>query len=195
MTENRFSQNPQIALAISDLRAGVRVEQNFRRVFEYYYKPLHGFFRRKNFSAEDAQELTQETFLRVFNKIEQYRGEAPFEAWLWQIAANTYRKKIAARDASKRSGATVSLDEESGEHFLPDESQATPLDDVLHGEQREQLRAAISELPEQMRKCISLRVFQDLSYQEIAVVLQISAQTVKAHLFQARGRLRARLGA
>jgi RNA polymerase sigma-70 factor (ECF subfamily) len=56
-----------------------------------------------------------------------------------------------------------------------------------------QVRGAMEELPEQMRKCVMLRVYQELSYQEIAVVLRLSVETVKTHLHQARQRLRIRL--
>jgi RNA polymerase sigma-70 factor (ECF subfamily) len=191
------AQHPHLEQAIAELRQGIDAEQNFRRVFDFYYRPVHGFFQRKFFSAEKADDLTQETFLRVYNKIGQFRGDAPFEAWLWQIAANLYRKSLARQYTLKRAGEIVSLDDESGAgsgDYLEDKIDATPLDAVLQAEQRRELGAAIEDLPEQMRKCIKLRVFQDLSYLEIAVVMRISPQTVKAHLFQARKQLRARLG-
>lgn len=192
------AKNSQIEQAIAELQSGVDGERNFRRIFDFYYRPVQGFFRRRTFSAEEADDLTQETFLRVYNKIEQFRGDAPFEAWLWQIASNLYRKSIARQQTQKRAGETVSLDnEESGgaaDIYLRDTGGATPLDTVLEAEQRRELQAAIEDLPEQMRKCIKLRVFQDLSYGEIAVVMRLSPQTVKTHLFQARRQLRGRLG-
>ncbi len=195
--ERRKYQNLQIEQTIRELQGGINVDQNFRCIFDLYYYPLHRFFQRKLFSPEDAHELTQETFLRIYNKIEQFRGDAPFEAWLWQIAANLFRKRIAERHTHKRAGETFSLDDEmaAGEEFLTIANQTTPIEAVLEAEQRELLLKAIAELPEQMRKCMLLRAFQDLSYQEIAVVLKISVQTVKAHLFQGRQRLRDQLGA
>lgn len=190
------AKSSQIKQAILELQNGVDREQNFRRIFDFYYRPVHGFFRRKTFSPEEAEDLTQETFLRVYNKIEQFRGDAPFEAWLWQIAVNLYRKSITRQYTQKRGGETVSIDDdESGvDLYLQDKSGSTPLDEVLQAEQRRELQSAIEDLPEQMRKCIKLRVFQDLSYQEIAVVMRLSPQTVKTHLFQARRHLRERLG-
>lgn len=190
------AKNPHIEKAVSEFRRGVDGERNFRRIFDFYYRAVHGFFRRKNFSAEEAEDLTQETFFRVYHKIEQFRGDAPFEAWLWQIASNLYRKSITRQYTHKRAGETISLDdEESGvDVYLHDKTDSTPLSQILEAEQRRELEAAIEGLPEQMRKCMKLRVFQDLSYQEIAVVMRISAQTVKAHLFQARKQLRERLG-
>jgi RNA polymerase sigma-70 factor (ECF subfamily) len=66
----------------------------------------------------------------------------------------------------------------------------TQLTDVLHQERLEKLRAAISGLPRQMQKCVVLRVYHDRSYREIADFLELSIDTVKAHLFQARKKLR-----
>ncbi len=193
------AENTEIKRAVAEFRGGVDVEPNFRRIFDFYYRPVNAFFRRRTFSPEEADELTQETFLRVYNKIEQFRGEAPFEAWLWQIAANLFRKSVARRHTQKRAGETVSLegdDENSSpDVYLQDKNVASPLDGILEAEERREMRTAIEDLPEQMRKCIKLRVFQDLSYKEIAVVMRLSPQTVKTHLFQARRHLRERLGA
>jgi RNA polymerase sigma-70 factor (ECF subfamily) len=187
--------NPQLVEAITLLQSGVDTERNFRCIFEFYYRAVHAFFRRKTFSAAEADELTQETFFRVYHKIEQFRGDAPFEAWLWQIASNQYRKKIAARQTHKRAGNEVSLDDDDAVSIRqPESPQPSPLETFLESEKSAQLRAAIEALPEQMRNCMKLRVFQDLSYQEIAVIMRISPQTVKAHLFQARKNLRERLG-
>lgn len=193
---DRDAENSRLAQAIAELqRGGVETEANFRLVFDFYYARLHGFFRRKTFSDDAAHDLTQETFFRVYTKIEQFRGDAPFEAWLWQIAANVCRKRFERQTAQKRAGETVSLDDEGAAgDTLREARQTSPLEGVLRAEQIEQIKNAVEELPEQMRKCMTLRVFQDLSYEEIAVVLQISAQTVKAHLFQARKRLGGRLG-
>ena len=187
----------QIEQAIAELQNGRGGERGFRLVFDFYYRPVNAFFRRRTFSAEEADDLTQETFLRVYTKIEQFRGDAPFEAWLWQIASNLYRKSITRRHTQKRAGKTVSLDDEEtggADFFLRDTNSATPLDAVLKAEQRSELQTAIEDLPGQMRKCIELRVFRDLSYKQIAVVMRLSPQTVKAHLFQARRHLRERLG-
>lgn len=196
MNEAR-AENPEIKRAIAEFRAGADADGNFRRIFDFYYRPVNNFFRRSGFSAEESDELTQETFLRVYHKIEQFRGDAPFEAWLWQIAANLFRKNIASRRTHKRAGETLSLDDDEKPQlgaFLHDKAAAAPLDRILEAEQRREMQTAIEDLPEQMRKCMKLRVFQDLSYAEIAVVMRLSTQTVKTHLFQARRRLRERLG-
>ena len=70
---------------------------------------------------------------------------------------------------------------------------AEQLTDVLEDERRRAMRKAIRELPAQMRRCLTLRIYHDLSYQEIATVMKLKIDTVKAHLFQARTRLKKNL--
>lgn len=192
------SETRSINRIIEEWQAGIDRQENFRRLFERYYRPVYHFFAKRGFSAESCQDLTQETFIRVYIGMAGFRRESRFETWLFQIAGNTYRKELRRQSASKRAGQQVSLEgasekgsSASGGSELGDPSSTQgPLDDVLHTEQRQELRRAIEELPEQMRKCLMLRVYQELSYREIAVVLRLSAETVKAHLHQARQRLR-----
>ena len=70
---------------------------------------------------------------------------------------------------------------------------AEQLSEVLEDERQHAMREAIRELPDQMRRCLTLRVYQDLSYREIATVMKLKIDTVKAHLFQARARLKKNL--
>ena len=76
---------------------------------------------------------------------------------------------------------------------VPAPSEPGPLEKMIRREQIDLLKKEISELPEQMRRCVEFRARQVLSYREIAVVMQLSVATVQAHLFQARRRLRTRL--
>lgn len=137
-------------------------------------------------------DLTQETFLGIYRGLEGYRPEARFEAWLYRIATTTHLKWVRARTAEKRSGVEVATES------LPEEIRALGVEgrqlrEVLSKEEYVALAAAVDELPEQMRRCLELRLYHELSYREVATVLKISVQTVKAHLHQARGRLREKL--
>jgi RNA polymerase sigma-70 factor (ECF subfamily) len=167
-------------------------EEGFRALFNRFHRPLFRFFQNRGFSTEECQDLIQETFLRVYLGIDAFRGEARWEHWLFRIAANTALKAVRHRAAAKRAGQSVPLE---GEELGPvGTTGPAPLRQLLDKETRELLGEAVERLPAQMRRCVRLRVFQDLDFDEIADLLQISPSTVKVQLFKARKRLQMELG-
>jgi RNA polymerase sigma-70 factor (ECF subfamily) len=195
-------QGEPIEHLVQRLRHGPGREESFRLLFDRFYWPLFRFFEHRGFSTEECQDLIQETFLRVYRGIEGFRGEARWEHWLFRIAANTAVKALRHLAAAKRAGRTVSLDGEDVADSPPAAAGGSPrgteapapLRQLLGKEMRELLSQAIDGLPAQMRRCVRLRVFQDLDYEEIAETLQISPSTVKVQLFKARKRLQMKLG-
>lgn len=196
-----------IEAIVEQLRDGTRRDESFRLLFERFYWPLFRFFEGRGFATEECQDLIQETFLRVYRSIEDFRGEARWDHWLFRIAANTAVKALRYGAAAKRAGRTVPLEEMDGEGSWstaamaatgagggsPDTADAAPLRRLLDKERTERLSQAIAGLPAQMRRCVRLRVFQDLDYEEIAEALQISPSTAKVQLFKARKRLQTEL--
>lgn len=186
---------------LDEWQAEIDHEENFRRLFQRYYHRLHRFFQTRHFSTDECDDLTQETFFRVYSGMGTFRGEARFETWLLQIAVNTYRQMLRRQSAQRRAGPHVSWERageqeqvEAGEDELDHLTSAWgPLDEVLEEERRRMLCEAIESLPEQMRQCVTLRVYQEMSYREIAAIMEVSVETVKSHLSQARQRLRERL--
>ena len=185
---------------IRQIQAGIRVEENFEKLFRRFRPLVHSFFLRKGFSVEESRDLTQEVFFRVFKGIDTFRGDSRFERWLWEITDNIYLNELRRRRTEKRHGIEHSLDapKESGSEPNPVLEIAapglSPEEQVLQQQDLEALRAAIQELPDQMRRCCILRYERGLKYQEIADEMEISIETVKAHLHQARKRLMAKLG-
>jgi RNA polymerase sigma-70 factor (ECF subfamily) len=181
---------------------GEEREEKFQRIFRRHYRSVTCFFAHRGFDTEECRDLTQETFFRVFRGMEGFRGEAGIKTWLYTIAANIYRNEIRDRQAEKRCADEVSLDE-AFEHGRPVfESCAVrapavsqdPLRGVLTDERARLLREAVDDLPPRMRHCVLLRLDRGLKYREIAVLLQVTEDTVKAQLFQARQRLYRILG-
>ena len=149
-------------------------------------------------SPEECRDLTQLAFISVFKGLKDLRQESQFENWMYRIALNEYRNEIEHRRAKKRDVAYVALEEErEGGLGMPArqviDPRANPMTVLLENEKLEKLRAALEELPEQMRRCAQLRVGKDLSYQEIATIMGISINTVKAHLHQAQKALKEKL--
>lgn len=184
---------------VEELQAGISLEENFRLLCEAWHRPLYHFFSKRGFPPQDCLDLTQETFLGIYRGIGSFRRDARFETWLFTVATNAFRKRLRAGAAEKRSGEEVSLagGEDGRSRGLEERAVAdepAPGEGMLRKERTRLLRDAIERLPEQMRRCLVLRVYHEMKYREIATVLKLSPETVKVHLFQARRRLQADLG-
>jgi RNA polymerase sigma-70 factor (ECF subfamily) len=183
---------------VREIKQGQNVDDNFRWLFERHYAQILRFFRRKGFDPEDCRDLTQETFVSVYKGVRELRQPEQFESWLFAIAHNVWCSSLESRTAQKRSATVLSLDEkDEGDRpalaaVLAD-SGADPLTVTLDKEKLEKLREALARLPQQMRRCAQLRVVHDMSYLEIASLMGISVNTVKAHLHQAQQALRVQL--
>ncbi|MFL6231916.1 MAG: RNA polymerase sigma factor [Thermoanaerobaculia bacterium] len=184
------------------IQANVDREKSSERLFDMHWPRVVSYFRRQGFSQEESKDLTQDTFLRVFKGIDSFRRDSSFEWWLRGIAESTYKNEIRKRRAEKRDGIEQSIDAPvvNGEGSpSPAETLASPVSDSLSEAVKRQqvaaLRAALAELPEQMRRCCMMRYVNGLKYHEIAELMRISNETVKAHLFQGRKRLASIVGA
>lgn len=184
---------------VREIRQGINVEDNFHRLFERHYSQIVRFFGRKGVDPEICRDLTQETFISVYKGMRDLRQEEQFESWLFAIAHNVWCDMIENNTAKKRSAITLSLEAggEEGDRYSSAsqvaDHRADPLAVTLEKEKLERLREALQHLPQQMRRCTQLRVVHELSYLEIASLMGISVNTVKAHLHQAQKTLRAEL--
>ena len=191
------SETDDLWRAVLELQEGVRVESNSLRIFERYYPWTCRFFARFGYTPQDSEDLAQETFSHVFERIGSFRRESSFKSWFFAVASNVHRNQYRRRHQEKRGRPEVSIDTSADPDRSPLDlpSLATTPDRAAYDkERREALAQAMARLPPQMRQVLSLRVDQELKYREIATVLQISIETVKAHLSQARERLRRELG-
>jgi RNA polymerase sigma-70 factor (ECF subfamily) len=117
-----------------------------------------------------------------------------FLTWLFAIARNALASEVGRRQAQKRSAGQGRRSE--ADACDPDRAQsplATPLQAVLDSEKLARVRDVMSELPEQMRRCLHLRVTHDHTYEEVAAIMGLSINTVKVHLHRARQELQKRL--
>jgi RNA polymerase sigma-70 factor, ECF subfamily len=183
------------------IQAGENVTENFQRLFDLHYAKVVSFFERKRFSHEESRDLTQDVFFRVFKGIAAFRREASFRSWLFEIATNVFRNEVRRRKAEKRDAPEQPLlTEPDPDSDLPSGGAVVPspepgaLEGLVRQERLKNLRKALQELPDQMRRCCILRYEKGLKYEEIATVMKISVQTVKAHLHQAKKKLTEKLG-
>jgi len=150
-------------------------------------------------NREDAEEVTQDTFIRAQRGLENFRGDASFSTWLFQIATNLSHNRYwywwrRKRDASYSIDQTLSEETESTlMDVLPSEGE-NPGEATVTQEFVDRVSACMQMLSEKHREILELRNVQNLSYEEIAEELQISVGTVKSRIARARDRLRERLG-
>lgn len=188
------------------IQAGIDPEVNFGRLFKLHDRSIHSYFLRRGLSVEEARDFTQEVFLRVSRGLESFRGESQFKTWLVEIADHVYQNELRRRSTGKRKGKEISLDtggmggmggqsDEGGApaRFEPPPLPPKALDEVLKRERTELLSRAIQDLPPKMRACFELRYGQGRKYEEIAVLMNVSIDTVKAHLHQAKQKLKIEL--
>ena len=135
-------------------------------------------------SSAEAQDITQETFIRVWRSLNNYRGDAQFHTWLYRIVTNLCYNRLPRL---KRDLNALDVDDDIELHDQAQQVERTVLDD----ERRQQLHDAITDLPESYRLLISLRHLQGMSYAEIAAATDLPLGTVKTGIFRARRELKA----
>jgi RNA polymerase sigma-70 factor, ECF subfamily len=190
----------EVLKIIEDIQAGIRVEESCEKIFKRFWPGVRSFFQRKGFSPQECDDLTQDVFLRVFRSIATFRRESRFERWLFEIADHIYSNEIRRRRTEKRDAPEQSLDavlaagDGPGTVLEIPSSAPSPEEEVARSQRSRALHAALEELPAQMRRCCIFRYEKGLKYKEIAFIMGISIETVKAHLHQARKRLMDLLG-
>jgi RNA polymerase sigma-70 factor (ECF subfamily) len=167
--------------------------ERFKSLYQKYYRRVVRFLVRAfHLSEEDAEDLAQESFLRFFEAMDEYRGEAEW-AFLETIARRVAFNKIRSLRSFKRSAMTVDIDDpnngvEPAAPAAPD--YADQQEAVMH---RKLLSSAIAALPDGQRQCMQLWL-DDFTYDQIAMILRVSMDSVKSRLRDAKKALRARLG-
>lgn len=136
-----------------------------------------------------AQELTQDTFLRVFEKKALYREQYTFTSWLYSIARNLTLDELKKKDASR---FQVTLKDVDGEEITVENLESTddgPFEEAFMKMQREQVQSAIGQLKDEYQDVINMRIFSEMRYDEIANELGIKVSSVKTHLNRAKKEL------
>jgi RNA polymerase sigma-70 factor (ECF subfamily) len=150
-------------------------EEAFRLLVRRWERPVFAFLERMLGSREEAQDLGQETFLRMCREAGRYRATGRFKSWLFRIAGNLARSRLRRRKLV----AWVRFD--PSEHDRPS-SQETPEQSLEREEAREGVRRALGRLPDRQREAILLRQYQEMSYREIAEAMGTSVSAVESLL-------------
>lgn len=199
--------NVALATGATSVRSSVEIEfierlktgeaKAFDSLVLRYSADIYAVLYRLTQDAEEAADLTQETFLSALKAIVKFRGEADLKTWLVRIAINESRNRFRWWKRRRRE-KTISLDAPFGDTETPlsemvSSNAANPEENVLQREREKHLTEALRGLPAVFREAVVLCDIEGLSYEEIAVVLSANIGTVKSRIARGREELRRRL--
>jgi RNA polymerase sigma-70 factor, ECF subfamily len=153
----------------------------FRALFEAYRNKVYSIALRFSGDEATAMDIAQETFVKLFSSIRDFRGDASFDTWIYRLVVN------ACLDHRRRGWRLLPLLDDFAETLRA--PAVSSLDDLLRSERGERVRAAIDRLQEDLRIAIVLRYTEGLSYDEIAEVLGCALGTVASRLNRAHKKL------
>jgi len=184
-----MSEKTAPELSIAALRAGDRAE--FARMVDAYSMPIYRLGLKMLGNQQDAEDVLQNTFLNALTHLADFEGRSSISTWLYRIASNEALMLL------RRKKNTVNLDD-----FQPADAEETPLpevfvdwsalpeDELLSGESKHALDAAVRQLPESMRMVFFLRDIEGISIRDTAEILNLTETNVKTRLLRARMALR-----
>ncbi len=187
ITLNQESENQELARALRR-----RDTEVLDRLIERYQYRLLRYLTTLTRDRPTAEDLFQETWIRVVERGGQYNGRHRFEAWLFAIARNLAIDRIRQQKVSI--GWDEWADEVSGEKSIPTAARtAAPLEDFMQNEQRTHIQQALNELPAGYREVLVLRFLEELALEEISGVIHAPLSTVKSRIYRGLDLLREKM--
>jgi RNA polymerase sigma-70 factor, ECF subfamily len=188
----------QEAGIVAELKAGS--EEAYVWLIGEFHQPIYSLVYRIVNDPSDAADTTQEVFLKVFRGMKHFHGESSLKTWIYRIAVHEasnrrrwwfrHKARETSMEPAESHGAEGSA--LAGKEVLVDEG-ASPFDNVVHQEVREHVEEELAKIAEPYRTTLVLRDLEEMSYEEIAEVMEVSLGTVKSRLTRGREALRKRL--
>jgi RNA polymerase sigma-70 factor (ECF subfamily) len=173
-----------------DIELVKRVQQGDKAAFDVlvlkYQQKVVNLVSRFVSDQSECYDVAQETFIKAYKALGNFRGDSQFYTWLYRIAANTAKNHLASRS---RKSPAYSVDVEDAEHFSGEsglKEYANPENLLLTDEIKRTVFAAIEKLPDDLKSAITLREIEGLSYEDIADVMDCPIGTVRSRIFRAR---------
>jgi len=152
-------------------------EQAFNQLVIRYQEKIYWIVRRMVNDHDEADDITQDVFIKVYKSLKTFKGESSFYTWVYRIAVNRSLNAIRRKKLRK----TFSFGEQEPVQFQS--SEPLPLDRLEQEERRKLIQQAIDLLPEKQKKVFVLRYFEELPYEEISKILGTSVGGLKANYF------------
>ena len=186
------------ATIVAELKAGS--EAAYAWLIGEFQQPVYGLVYRMLNDPADAADTTQDVFLKVFRGMKQFHGESSLKTWIYRIALHEaanrrrwwFRHKARETSIEPPESSTSSIGETALQTALTDRAES-PFESVARHEVKQRVEQELRKVPEPYRTTLILRDLEEMSYEEIAEVLEISIGTVKSRLTRGRDALRQRL--
>ena len=180
-----------------DLELVKRVQRGDKTAFDLlvlkYQHRIGAVIGRFVHDYAECQDIAQESFIRAYRAIGNFRGDSQFYTWLYRIAVNTAKNHLVA---SKRRPPTSDVEAGDAEHFAGGQrmhDNDTPEHELLRQEIAREVSDTVAALPAELRQAITLREIEGFSYEEIAETMDCPIGTVRSRIFRAREAIDARL--
>jgi RNA polymerase sigma-70 factor, ECF subfamily len=168
--------------------------QAFDELVQRHHKQAYNIAYRMTGNHADAEDLTQEAFIRAFRFFGQYRRELPFENWLYRIMSNVFVDMLRRKPKAHIRSIDQPIQTEDGEAVMEIADTAmTPEEMVLSAELDSRIQSALMTIPEDFRLAVVYADIEGLSYEEIADAMRCSIGTVRSRLHRGRKLLREKL--
>lgn len=166
----------------------------FELLMEKYRRKIGRLLSRMVRDPEEVEDIAQETFIKAYRALPQFRADAAFYTWLYRIAVNTAKNYLAARNRNMLTVSDVmGEDEEGGEERYAAPDIDTPDAQLLSKQIAYAVNEAVEALPEELRTAITLREIEGMSYEDIATFMGCPIGTVRSRIFRAREAIAAKL--
>lgn len=165
-------------------------EGAFEQLLLAHQKGVYNLCLRMAGNPDDALDLSQEAFIRAWRALGQYQFDAAFSTWLFRLTSNVCIDFLRRQKRQQHMSLTVTDDDEPGEEFTVPDPAPGPEEQAVHNERRQAVARAMAALPGDYRAVMQLRAVEELSYEQIAEILDIKVGTVKSRLARARTQLR-----
>jgi RNA polymerase sigma-70 factor, ECF subfamily len=165
---------------VQEVKAGNR--NSFSTLVERHQRGLLRLSLRFTREKSQAEDIVQESFIKAYQKIDMFEGRSSFKSWLYQIAVNTARNRLRSRNQEMVSLDELSLGVSAGAEL-----------ELLQTDVKKIIRAEVENLPERQKLALKLRIFEDLSFKEIADIMACPYDTAKANYRHALMKLKSNL--
>lgn len=167
----------------------------FAQLVDLYKDKIYHLGYRMLGNAQEAEDIVQETFLRVYSNLDKYDENHKFSTWIYRIANNLCIDRLRKRRAVYSLDAEAKDHEGASGYTMIKSNDTTPEEQYLVSEMQQQVRDAIDRLPEKYKSVVILRYLHDMSLQEISDILGMPVTTVKTRVHRGREYLRKRMNA